>query len=327
MREELSTCSRVRQNVVAPRADLTDSKTRCVSEDYTTGEVPRFRTGSIMPFDVHSHAWLYPEHFGDDFRNQARRARAGVEVDLTVRYEDYTRQSVPGTRTVVFGGKAKRSALWVDDRYVAEYVAAHRDTLVGFLSIDPTVEGWRREMFEGHQELGLLGIKLLPMYAGFRPDDERLDAIYAYAQKHQLPVLLHTGTTFVAQAPLECTLPRHLDPVATRFPDLKIIMAHLGHPYEGECVVTIRKHPNVYADISALHYRPWQLYHSLMLVQEYGVWDKVLFGTDYPFTTVAATIDGVRGLNQMLEGTKLPRLNAEAIERMIARDTGALLGL
>ncbi len=280
-----------------------------------------------MPFDVHSHAWLYPQHFGDDFRNQAKRARAGLEVDLSIRFEDYVRQSVPGTRTVVFGGKAKRSTLWVDDRYVAEYVAAHPQDLVGFLSLDPTVEGWRREMFEGHQELGLRGIKLLPMYAGFRPDDERLDPIYEYAQKHQLPILLHTGTTFISQALLECTLPRHLDPVAIRFPDLKIIMAHLGHPYEGECIVTIRKHPNVYADISALHYRPWQFYNSLMLVQEYGVWDKVLFGTDYPFTTVKATIDGLRSMNNMLEGTKLPRLNEEAIERMIARDTAAILGL
>ena len=61
-------------------------------------------------------------------------------------------------------------------------------------------------------------------------------------------MLLHTGTTFIAQAPLDCTLPRHLDPVAMRFPDVTIILAHLGHPYEGECVATIRKHPNVYAD-------------------------------------------------------------------------------
>lgn len=52
-------------------------------------------------------------------------------------------------------------------------------------------------------------------------------------------------------------------------------MAHLGHPYENETVVTICKHPNVYADISALYYRPLQLYFSLMLVQEYGVWHKL----------------------------------------------------
>ena len=88
-----------------------------------------------------------------------------------------------------------------------------------------------------------------------------------------------------------------------RFPEVKIIMAHLGHPYEGECVAVIRKHPNVYADISALHYRPFQFYHSLMLVQEYGVWHKLLFGSDYPFTTVRATIDGLRSLNRMVEGT------------------------
>jgi predicted TIM-barrel fold metal-dependent hydrolase len=101
----------------------------------------------------------------------------------------------------------------------------------------------------------------------------------------------------------------------------------LGHPYEGECVVVIRKHANVYADLSALHYRPFQLYHSLMLVQEYGVWSKVLFGTDYPFTTVRATIDGLRGLNKMVEGTALPRLDEQAIEALIHRDSLPLLGL
>ena len=280
-----------------------------------------------MIIDVHSHAWSYPEHFSEDFREQARRARAGVEVDLSVRFSDYAATALEAVRTIVFGGKARLSGLWVDDAYVAEYVAAHPDLLIGFLAVDPTQPGWEDELRYGHQELGLRGIKLMPMYAGFRPDDSSIDPLWQYAQRHRLPVLLHTGTTFIAQAPLEFTLPRHLDPVATRFPDVPIIMAHLGHPYEGECVVTARKHANVYADISALHYRPFQMYHSLMLVQEYGVWDKVLFGTDYPFTNVAATLAGLRGLNQMLAGTALPRLDEEAIERMIYRDTLRLLGL
>jgi len=280
-----------------------------------------------MIVDVHSHAWEYPRHFNDDFRNQAKRARAGVEVDLTVRYEDYHAAATPDTRTIVFGGKARNSGLWVEDDYVAQYAAAHPDTLVGFLSVDPTQTGWEKELEHGHKGLGLRGIKLLPMYAGFTPDDSRLDELWNYATKHRLPVLLHTGTTFVAQAPLDCTLPRLIDRVAIRFPEIKIIMAHLSHPYEGECVVTIRKHPNVYADISALHYRPFQFYHSLMLVQEYGVWDKVLFGSDYPFTTVNATIEGLRKMNGMLEGTALPRLDMNAIERMIHGDSLALLGL
>jgi uncharacterized protein len=281
-----------------------------------------------MPIiDVHSHAWQFPGDFSADFIRQAKRAKAGVEVDLSVRLADYDRASVPGVKTIVFGGKAMLSGLWVDDQYVARYVAQAPERLIGFLSVDPTQAGWERELRAGHQELGLRGIKLLSMYAGFRPDEPRLDSLWQYATDHRLPVLLHTGTTFVAQAPLECTLPRHLDVVATRFPEVKIIMAHLAHPYEGECVVVIRKHPNVYADISALHYRPFQFFHSLMLVQEYGVWDKVLFGTDYPFTTVQATLDGLRSLNRMVEGTNLPRLNMEEIERMIERDSLAILGL
>ena len=273
-----------------------------------------------MILDVHSHFWQYPRDFTDDFRAQAMRARAGTEVDLTVRYEDYRRTAPDDVKTVVFGGKARLSGLWVDDREVAAYVAQHPDTLIGFLSVDPTQPNWQQELEHGHQELGLCGVKLMSMYAGFRPDDPLLDDLWTYTSRHRLPVLLHTGTTFISQAPLEYTLPRHLDAVAIRFPEQRIIMAHLGHPFEGECVAVIRKHPHVYADVSALHYRPFQLYHSLMLVQEYGVWDKVLFGTDYPFTTVNDSVTGLRSLNQMLQGTALPRLNEEAIERMIFRD-------
>ena len=280
-----------------------------------------------MLIDVHSHFWEYPRDFTADFREQAKRAKGGTEFDLTVRYDDYRAAASIPVRTVVFGGKARLSGVWVDDRHVAEYVATHPDTLIGFLSVDPTQPGWEKELRDGHEELGLRGIKLLPMYAGFRPDDERLEPLWRYAARHRLPVLLHTGTTFVSQAPLECTLPRHIEAVAIRHPEVKIILAHLGHPYEGECVAVIRKHPNVYADISALHYRPFQFYHSLMLVQEYGVWDKVLFGTDYPFTTVNATLDGLRNLNAMLAGTALPRLDEAKIEAMIARDTLTLLGL
>ncbi len=284
-----------------------------------------------MIVDVHSHAWKYPEHFGKDKLKQAQRARAGQEVDLTVTLEAYRETSPDSTltdlRTIVFGGKARLSGTWVPDDYVAEYVAQDPERLIGFLSVDPTQEGWESEMKRGHQELGLRGIKLLPMYAGFSPDEERVDPLFKYAQDNGLPVLLHTGTTFVTQAPLKHTFPRLIEPVALKYPEVKIILAHLGHPYEGECVATIRKHPNVYADVSALHYRPYQLYNSLMLVQEYGVWEKLLFGTDYPFTDVNASIEGVRSLNNMLEGTALPRLDPREIDAMIHRDSLKLLGL
>lgn len=258
---------------------------------------------------------------------QSRRARNGVEVDLTVRWEEYEKSATECSHTIVFGGKAKLAGIWVPDHEVAKYAAAHPGRVTGFLCVDPTQPGWWDELEEGHQNLKLKGIKLLPMYAGFKPNDPELDDLWRYAAKHGLPVLLHTGTTFIDKAPLDCTVPRLIDDVAIRFPDVKIIMAHLSHPYEGESVVVIRKHPNVYADCSALHYRPFQLYHSLMLAQEYGVWEKILFGSDYPFTTVDASLAGMRKLNDMLEGTHLPRLDMEKMEAMFERQTLKVLGI
>ena len=64
-----------------------------------------------------------------------------------------------------------------------------------------------------------------------------------------------------------------------------------------------------------------------MLVQEYGVWDKLLFGTDYPFATVDNSMEGLRSLNKMVDGTNLPRLDEEALEGVIFRDSLSLLNL
>ena len=151
-----------------------------------------------MIIDIHSHAWSFPADFSDDFIRQAGRARPGHVVDLSARYEAYRAAAPEETHTVVFGGKARLSGIWVDDRTVADFVAGDAARLTGFLSVDPTQDGWEREMRFGHEELGLRGIKLLPMYAGFSPDDEVLEPLWQYAAKNGLPVLLHMGTTFIA---------------------------------------------------------------------------------------------------------------------------------
>lgn len=277
-----------------------------------------------MIIDVHKHVWPSNAVFSAKFLEEASRMRSGP-IDLVTRYDDYRATAAGCQVSICFGGKARLSGVWIDDRDVAAYVQQDPQRLIGFLSVDPTQPRWEEELEYGHQELGLRGVKLLPMYAGFFPQDARLNYLWRYVQKHGLPVLLHTGTTFVSQGHLETTLPRHIDVVARRYPEARIIMAHLGHPYEGECVAVIRKHPHVYADVSALHYRPWQLFHSLMLVQEYGVWHKLLFGTDFPVTNVAESLVGLRSLADIrIDRFQLP---AEQIEALIHRDALALLGL
>ena len=52
------------------------------------------------------------------------------------------------------------------------------------------------------------------------------------------------------------------------------------NPWQIDCIAVIRKHPNVWADISAIHYRPWSYYNCLRLATEWSVMHKLLFGSD-----------------------------------------------
>lgn len=280
-----------------------------------------------MIVDVHSHAWKYCEHFSEDLKKQNRRISKDAERDLSARYEKYCAKTDGDVKSIVFGGKAKMSGLWVPDEYVADYVKQAPNKLIGFLSLDPTQPRSEYELKKGHQEFGLRGINLMPAHAGIGPDHPGLNNLWRYATESGLPLFLHNGAPFVSHAKIEYGSPMRVDNLAVNFPELKIIIAGLAHPFERESAAIIRKHKNVFADVGALHLHPWQAYSSLMSIQEYGVWDKLFFGTDYPFSDVNESLNGLRRINNMLEGTALPHLNLGEIEKMIYRDSLSVLGL
>jgi len=170
-------------------------------------------------------------------------------------------------------------------------------------------------------------VKMGPMYAGFDPRDERCAPVYRYCQERGLPILFHTGTTFIRVAPLGFTRPWLFDEVAIAWPELRMVLAHVGHPFGEECLVVIRKHPHVYADVSALYYRPWQFYTMLIAAQEYGVTHKLLFGTDYPFAGGPDSIAGLRHANDVIGASGLPRVSDQVITDILERDSLSLLGI
>jgi len=55
----------------------------------------------------------------------------------------------------------------------------------------------------------------------------------------------------------------------------------------------------------------------LITAQEYLVTDKIFFGTDYPFTTLEESISGLKNVNQLVEGSNLPRVADETIDRIL----------
>ena len=77
-------------------------------------------------------------------------------------------------------------------------------------------------------------------------------------------MLIHQGTTFARAGSLLQARPILLDEIALRYPELKIVIAHMGHPWFDEAIAVVRRHPHVYADVSALVSRRWLLYQALV---------------------------------------------------------------
>ena len=209
----------------------------------------------------------------------------------------------------------------------ATFVRAHPDKLIGFLTVHPHDPGVLDEIERATQELGLRGIKLGPNYQNFDPLGAEAFRVFRRAEELGLPILLHQGTSPDRFADLDFAHPRHIDRVAIAFPDLKLILAHMGHPWQVDCIAVIRKHPNVYADISAQFYRPWSYYNAFRLATEWGVLGKLLFGSDLPIATPQETMDALGHVNDVTEGTSLPRVPEDELEQLVHRDSLALLGL
>ena len=279
-----------------------------------------------MIVDIHTHVFSPGKDFGPKL--QADMQRCGVDQtvwgDVAARHLETPRAA---DVAIVFGLQAAATDWHIPNEEVAAHVAKAPDRLLFFASIDPAQPGFMEELEKCHQQLGAVGIKMAPLYQHVHPADKRCYAIYRYCVKNNLPVLFHAGTSFVSGTSLDYSRPVHFDAVAGDFPELRMVLAHLGHPWEGETIAVIRRHAHVYADVSALYYRPWQFYNSMRLLVEYHAEHKVLFGSDYPFTTTADSIKGLRAINHIIGSSGLPPVPGEVIENIIHRNALELLGL
>jgi len=276
-----------------------------------------------MIYDIHTHFWKNDE-IDSDLINAACKA-GGVTPRFKISSKIHLDETGITDRSVVFGFRG--NGFKISNDTVKDQVDLASDRLVFFTSIDPSEENFMEELERTHQDLGARGIKLGPIYQGVHPTDKRYHRIYKYAQKNCLPILIHMAATFTYDTPLDYTRPLYMDTVAVEYPELKIILPHLGHPWIGETVTIIRRQPNVYADISALYYRPWQFYNAMQLLIEYGTSEKVFFGSDFPFTSPAESIKGVKNVNKIVENTSLPHISQEIIEGILHRDSFSILGI
>jgi predicted TIM-barrel fold metal-dependent hydrolase len=266
--------------------------------------------------DCHVNIWtdeqvlpLYTQQLG-----RVRQGEMAPKADADTLYREMAHVEKAIVFTLRYG-----DSLGIDgaDETTAAAVAKYPDKFVGLAAVDPRRPDCMELLRHAVEDLGLRGAKFGPIYNGVSLADPRMVPVLEYLQKHNLPLTMHMGTTFVRNAPVELGRAIHIEPVAMKYPDLTMIMAHMGHPWYEEAVVVARKQPNVYLENSALSYRPWQYYNILMCAQEYKITDKIFFGTDFPFARVDESVEGLLYINAQLEGTRLPRVSDETIQRIL----------
>jgi predicted TIM-barrel fold metal-dependent hydrolase len=286
-----------------------------------------------MLVDIHTNLMWYPDHYSEEFVTsswQAKRAKMRWAADAHSDVDDqswkHTFDSRPERlleatkgydKVVVFAINAPFTGMVGSQETVADFVKQHPDRFVGWCSVDPNDPGCVEQLEYFVTHLGLRGLKLSPVYQNFDPLDPKHLPLFKKAEALGIPVNWHQGTSFVRTGPLRYSNPILLEDIAVACPNLRMIISHMGHPWETECVVLIRKYPNLFADTSALHYRPLRHYQALMTALEYGVEQKLIFGSDFPSATPEQAVTGLWKVNDIVEGTRFPRFPDEALHRIV----------
>lgn len=147
-----------------------------------------------------------------------------------------------------------------------------------------------RTLYSGGQ-LGAMA-EVTAQYAGLSPSDPALEPYFRLAEELDVPVGIHTGTSFPG-TPYECCPrfrvalgnPLLLEDLLVRHPKLRIYIMHGGEPWRRETVALLKMYRQVYMDVAVIDWiggpKSIPEFHAFlkeMLAQGFG--KRLMFGTD-----------------------------------------------
>jgi predicted TIM-barrel fold metal-dependent hydrolase len=238
--------------------------------------------------DVHTHAWtdslaphavsvvgsqghLAPAYDGTISGLKASMDRVGVDV------------------SVVLPVATKPGQVRTINDWVGSLVGD--DRIVPFGAMHPDFEDPAAELAR-LRGLGVKGFKMHPEYQTFEPCEERMVPIYEAAIEQGLTLFFHAGGD-VAFTSVRGT-PEAFVEVLDTWPGLHAVLAHMGGFRQWHAVTGQLAGRDVLFDTAyTLGHLPDDEF--VALAREHGV-DRVMFGTDGPWTDPAAQLAHLRRL-------------------------------
>jgi predicted TIM-barrel fold metal-dependent hydrolase len=161
------------------------------------------------------------------------------------------------------------------------------------------------------------GFKLYLGYYHVGPNHKAYHPFFKLAQKHDVPVLMHTGDTFYKTAKLKYSHPLEVDDVAVDFPDNKFVIAHLGYPWTIDAAEVIYKNDNIFVDLSGFvlgNKFPVSLAPKIKEAYLYvSNPNKFMFGTDWPLAPMKEYIEYMKTVIPSIDHNKFFFENAKKV--------------
>lgn len=224
---------------------------------------------SIEAIDVHAHYGKY-DRGKTDVVNDFMTGDAGIVV-RRARQANIRLTVVSPLQALLprFGGDP------VGGNIDAARVIAETEGLLQWVVVDPLKPATYAQAEEMLRLPKCVGIKIHPEEHGYFIA-EHGDAIFSFAAKHRAVVLGHSSE--------ERSLAADYVKFANAFPEVKLIIAHLGCGWDGDLTHQVRaiqqsKHGNLFTDTSSAR----SITPNLIEwgVREIGA-ERILFGTDTP---------------------------------------------
>lgn len=247
----------------------------------------------LIAIDIHTHAETSTRMLPDEAEAEALEARGRyfryeVKHPSIAQMASYYRERRIAFVVFTVDHERGMGIRRITNEEVAESAAEHADICIAFASIDPARGKMGvREARRLIKDFGVKGFKFHPIIQGFYPNDRDVYPLYEVIAEAKLPALFHSGQTGIGAGMrgggglrLKYGNPVYLDDVAADFPDMPIISAHPGVPWQDEQLSVALHKPNVYIDLSGWspkYFEPKLVQYTNTLLK-----DRVLFGSDNP---------------------------------------------
>jgi predicted TIM-barrel fold metal-dependent hydrolase len=211
----------------------------------------------------------------------AEMDRLGVAGGVLCKYpRDITPPFVPGVQ----GAEA-------DFRRACEQLAEVMNNYPGrfraSVGIDPKL-GYdaARQVQVAHDEYGISAVRIVGMFTGIPINDALAYPLYTRACDLGMVVTINVGMPG-PRKPARFQRTIDVDDVALCFPDLKLVMSHVGDPWVSETVALLQKHPNVY--LMTAGFAPKYVPEPIRTFMKRGK-SKVMWASDYPILSIERTL-------------------------------------